>query len=161
MACMASVFQICRAGSRPGRMPLTRESSNARAKTRTSGVTVTWIGYSEIGCQRVSVLSSATAKNVPAMPPQKETSTASVRTWRNSLHREEPMESRIASSRARSAERAAKIPARLTHAAASTSRASTMMAARKGRAGPPSRSPINPGLLMRRQGRRPSPGFRA
>ena len=43
------------------------------------------------------------------------------------------MESRIASSRARSAERAAKIPARLTHAAASTSRASTMMAARKGR----------------------------
>ena len=45
-------------------------------------------------------------------------------------------------SRLRSAARAAKMPARLVQAAASINRAKSMMTARKGRAGPPSMSPM-------------------
>ena len=69
-------------------------------------------------------------------------------TWRRMRKRVEPMESRMASSRARSAARAAKMPARLVQAAASTNNASSMIPLRNGRAAP-SMSPMSPGLMSR------------
>ena len=58
---------------------------------------------------------------------ESETRTASVSNWRATAQRLEPMARRMASSLLRSAARAAKMPARLAHAASRTSTARSVM----------------------------------
>ena len=115
-----------------------------------SGVTVTWMGNSAIGCQRRQRAQQAQPQSM--CPPHRQLSEmriASVRSWRRILQRVDPMDRRMASSRERSAARAAKMPARFAQAARSTRKARNMIPLRNERAGPPSVSPMRPGLTSR------------
>ena len=83
----------------------------------------------------------------PRAPPRAESKTASASSCLRTCHRLEPMASRIANSRLRSAVRAEKRLARFAHAASNTRNASSIIPARNDRAGSPSMSPIKPGFV--------------
>ena len=129
--------RIWRIGTMPNKNPLSRAKPKATSESIGSGLTGRWSGTAGMGCQMLIRRNSMKLTNSPAVPPAREISSASVSSPRRMRLRLEPSARRRATSRERSAARAANRLPRLAHAASRISPESTINPATNARtAGP-------------------------
>src|SRR6516162_5848827 len=102
-----------------------------------SGLTGTWRGNRGNGCHTLNRRKSPMLPISPATPPASESSTDSVNSWRKMRLRLEPRARRKATSRERSAARAANRLPRLAQAANSIKPERSINPVRKARVAPP------------------------
>ena len=124
IVCNGLLLHACRAGTIPNSSAL--PSVNTKPVRYTRASTVAARCTSAARGHRFSTPSSRSAVISPAAPPISDSITASVSSCLASRHRLDPSAARSASSRLRSAARAANRLARFAQAAASTSNASTV-----------------------------------
>src|ERR1700728_3099047 len=112
------VRSTCLTGTAPNSSPLNSASSTATTYTCPSGFTARWRAVKlGNGCHALSARSSATLPNNPIAPPPSEIRNASVNSPRKIRFLLDPSASRKATSRDRSAARAANRLPRFAHAA--------------------------------------------